>query len=109
MKRVSELTPEQLEKGVQHLLAFVEFAFFAEREIDDSTGICLGLEMLALTMGLTEVDGSIYDPVDPSYDSADMMGEFVEALDAVAMEKHPRQWAVIRGDLPYSRGLVSEN
>lgn len=97
MKKLpAELTDCEIERSLHDVIAFSDYTFFAERNVNAATGYVFALEQLACSLGL--VGDWLYEG---DYDSATMMSEFTAAMDKKARETNSKQWFAIRNDIPY--------
>lgn len=95
-KLPTDLTKAELQKAVSDIVAFYDFTFFGERSISESDGLTFALEMQACSLGL--VGDWLYED---GYDSAEMMQDFVKAMNDTAGEMSCSHWPEIREHLPY--------
>lgn len=95
IRKIVNVTPSELQKAAHDLVNFNEFTFYGERDTDECTGLTFALEFLFCSLGLN----------DESCDSAELMQQFVLALDDAAMSSGVQGWDSIRANLPFSRCL----
>jgi len=100
MKKVTDLNQQEIDKAITDLIQFYKFSFFDERNVDVQTGLIFALEQQVCSMGL--VGEWLYSS---EHNSADLLTNFVEALDARAMSTKKSEWQAFRAYLPYGNYL----
>jgi hypothetical protein len=101
-KTVKDLTALELKTTLEKLTQFYEFTFFGERGVDVSLGLTYALEYAVCSLGL--VGDWLYEDAD-SYNTADMMEQFVMALSNEAARLSYTPWLNYCANMPYSRSL----
>lgn len=95
MSELTKIPDESLEKAVRDLIAFNEFTFYSERDVDECTGLTFALEFLYCTLGLNDCD----------VDSAELIEQLVTKLDDTATRLNIANWEFVKANMPYSRSM----
>lgn len=90
MMKVSDLSENKVSSAVKSLIAFYNFTFFKERDVEPEVAFSFAIEQLACFLDLVDEN-----------DSSEMLKDFVKKLDDYAMKNKVDDWLLIREELPY--------